>query len=859
VQRGKIARNVLDHTLQSFIKTFSIARGFGCLFLALFVPLAPALPPQQARPEPATKRTPQKTPPLLLEAQELLRQGRIADAKAKIDEELAANPSSVEAYNLLGIACGNEKNYDQAAAAFQSALKINPQAAEPRNNLGSVYIAQQKFDDAAKEFNRVVRLDPANSNANYGLGLVLLAKGTPALAIPHLLRVHPATLPSRLNLTRAYLQSGRTAEGLKEAAQLSSMDKDEPQLHITLGVLLGEAKQYRAAQLELEKADALQPGNFEIAYRLGQACLANQDYPKAETALNRALKLKPDSTEALLLLGHVFVDEKRPVDALDLLVRAHKLAPENTDVIVLLARVSMSQNFFEDAIPLLESGVKLAPGRADLHAALGESYFMSEKAEKAIEEFKILIQLDPSARSYAFMGLTYRQLGRFEEATKYFEQGLKIDPKDISCLFSLGYIEEHQGKHAAAEKHFEEVLKLNPDFPNALLELADLRIANKQFEEAAKLLRRYVKVSSDPAAGYYKLAMVERSLHQTQAAQRDLSVFQTLSKDVSPHPYTYQNLFDYLNNRSALPAQDRAQLDLQQLIEETTKHPDRPQNLYLLAETYLKLGNRDDALKTIVQLDQISAGDYRTQTGVGVLLARYRLYDQAITHFQTALQASPDSDDVKFDLADAYFRKGAYPQALEASQSVSAAGQQDDSFLALLGDIYSHLGDTAHAQRIFREAIARNPDRDQYYLSLALVQLRENDLKSAEATLDEGLARTPASGKLLWGLGLVAALEGNTPEAQRHFERAVDLSPEWSGSYSTLGVFYYQTGEIAKAKEVLDRFKGTNASAGMDVNRIEQALSRAPATTVSSVNEPMPTVARQQLLQFALSLADRTL
>ena len=85
------------------------------------------------------------------------------------------------------------------------------------------------------------------------------------------------------------------------------------------------------------------------------------------------------------------------MDALDLLVRAHKLAPQNTDIIFLMARVSMSQNFFEDAIPLLESGLKIAPNRADLHAALGESYFMAGKSEKAIDEFKQLIALDPAA------------------------------------------------------------------------------------------------------------------------------------------------------------------------------------------------------------------------------------------------------------------------------------------------------------------------------------------------------------------------------------------------------------------------------------------------------------------------------
>ena len=175
----------------------------------------------------------------------------------------------------------------------------------------------------------------------------------------------------------------------------------------------------------------------------------------------------------------------------------------------------------------------------------------------------------------------------------------------------------------------------------------------------------------------------------------------------------------------------------------------------------------------------------------------------------------------------------------------------------MLGDIYAHLDDTPRASQIFRAAINRNPDNDQHSLSLALVQLRENNAGGAGETLRKGLARIPGSGKMFWGLGLVSVLEGK-PEAEAHLEHAVDLLPEWPGSYSTLGVFYYQTGEIAKAREVLNRFKGSTAAGGFDLARIEEALSRAPEVP-SNIREPMPMAARLQLLQLALSLADRTL
>lgn len=827
--------------------------GLTVIFLAATGALA-----QQNTTAQAHSKTAAKTPSPFLEAETLLEQGHIAEAKEKIKEQLAQHPDSVEGYNLLGIADSAQTNFSDAIDALQQALKLDPKSTKTHNNLGNIYLAANKSELAQKEFSKALQLDPANRDANYNLGLLLLAQDHAAEAIPHLQRVRPVDTETRLALTRAYLQAGKTAAGLQAARELSAQDKTDVRLHSSLGLVLAQEKQYAAAELELEKADTLQPDTFEILYDLGKTYLLGGEYGKAELVLNRALKLKPDSPDTLYWLAQAATQQKRPVDALDLLVRAHKLAPENADIIFLLARTSMTQNYFEDAIPLLEAGLKTSPKRADLRAALGESYFMSGKVEAAIAEFQKLIEMDPTARSYAFMGLSYRHLGRFEEAMKYFQEGLKLDPHNVSCLFNVGFIEERQGNHARAEELFQETLRLSPDFPEALLELANLRIANKQFAEAIPLLRRYVRVSRDPAAAYYKLAQAERSLHQTAAAERDLSVFQTLSKNASTGPYPYQHLFDYLDNRSTLAPEARTQQDLANLTDEISKHPDQPQNLYLLAETYLKLGKLSEAQAAIAQLDQLSSGDYRTQAGVGVLLARFHLYDDAITHFRAALAANPDSDDVKFDLADAYFRKKRFAEALQTAELVSTAGQQDDAYLALLGDIRVHLGDTAQAADIFRSAIQRNPDADQYYLSLALVQLRQNDLNAANATLQQGLARIPGSGKILWGLGIVAVLQGKTGEAAQDLERAVDLLPEWPGSYSALGIFYYQTGEITKAREVLHRFKDSGAVGGINVNKIEEALANAPAASPTG-NEPMPMAARVQFFQLALSLADRTL
>lgn len=663
---------------------------------------------------------------------------------------------------------------------------------------------------------------------------------------------------ARLKVIRTLLQSKRTAEALRMATELSAANPNDFQMQYDLGVLLASESEYKLAELELQKADSLQPGTFEVPYTLGQAYFRSGDYRRAELTVDRALKLNPGSPETLYLMAQVYSDESRPLDALDLLVRANKIAPENPDILFLIAQISVSQKYFEDAIAPLEKALKIAPRRNEIKAALAESYYKSDKIEKAIEAFKQLVAIEPSARSYAYLGLSYAYLGRFDEAKQSFQNGLRLDPKNAFCLFHMGYIAKLQGDSTTAESTFQRVLRVNPDFPDAILGMANLRIEDNKLSEAAELLRKYVKVSGNPATGYYKLAMVERKLHDTAGAQRDLAKFQTLSNETVPKSYPYENLFDYIDNRSKLDPTARNREDLAQLAEQFKNHPDQPGVVYPLAEAYLKAGKIDAAKETIAHLEKLSARDYRTLAGAGVLLARYHLYDDAIRYFRAALEANPGSDEANFDLANAYFRKGLYSDALNAALKVSTEGREDDSYLALLGDIYAHQGDAGQAAKIFQSAITRNPENDQDYLSLALLQFKANDFGGAKQTLLKGQAHIPGSGKVTWGLGLASAMDGDTSKAAEQFEHAVDLLPEWPGSYSTLGVFYFQTGQIDRAKEVLDRFKNSAPTGALDVNRIGQVLAQAPATTPTG-DRPLSMENRRQLLQLALLLAEKTL
>jgi len=715
-----------------------------------------------------------------------------------------------------------------AEAEVRAGLKLAPRSVEGLNLLATALEEQKDFAGAVEALQKALKIDPGSTATQF-------------------------------NLTQAHLGAGQKEKGLALARSLSEQAKNDVRTHFTLGVLLAKQGQYSEAIHEFEAADALQPGTFEILHNLGHAYLQSGEYVKALDILNRALKLSPDSVETLYFMAQAYANQSKDLDALDLLVRARKLAPRNTNAILLTARLSMKQGFYGDAIPLLEEGLKVDPRRPDLLAALGESYFVSGKVDQALPTFQKLLEVDPSSRSYAFLGATYRHLGRFEVAEKYLQQGLKLNPRDVPCLYNLGYIASRQGQYELGEKWLKQALEIDPNHFEALLELGNLQMHQKKFAEALPLLRKCVQLNPQAAPVYYRLAAVERHLNQTEAAERDLKIFQTLSKNPAPQPYPFEHLYDYLGQRADLSAQQKNLNDLAQLEQEVKVHSGQPQNLYLLAEAYLKLGRVEEAKQTIAQLDQLSQADFRTTVGVGVLLARYRLYADAISRFQAALQLNPNADDVWYDLADASFRKHDYSAALSAAQRVSPEGQKDTTYMALEADILAHLGRTDEATKLWREEITRNPDQDQAYLSLALVYLRSGNTAAARETLQQGLARTPDAGDLLWGMGVLSVMEGQSGKAEEYLEKSVDLLPDWPGSYSALGVLYYQTGQIQKSRETLERFRQAGPRGGLDVDRIEKALSAAAAQgrDTGRVQELAPE-ARQQFLQVALAFADQT-
>lgn len=142
--------------------------------------------------------------------------------------------------------------------------------------------------------------------------------------------------------------------------------------------------------------------------------------------------------------------------------------------------------------------VKYSPSSPNIHNNLGDVYSRRGQLDKAVEEFKLAIQLKPNyADAYHNLALTYQTLWRQEQdediKSQYFKlaeqsylQGIKFNPnlwqshQNLALMyFEVGEIEKGYGEYAKA-------IQINPYDFNLLGAYVNVNLQLKNYVEAEK-------------------------------------------------------------------------------------------------------------------------------------------------------------------------------------------------------------------------------------------------------------------------------------------------------------------------------------------------------------------------------------
>jgi cytochrome c-type biogenesis protein CcmH/NrfG len=119
-------------------------------------------------------------------------------------------------------------------------------------------------------------------------------------------------------------------------------------------------------------------------------------------------------------------------------------------------------------IPMLEGLVAQDPRNRSAWVQLGNDYFDTHQAQKAIAAYDKALELQPNdANVLTDQGVMYRDLGQFDKALANFERANQVDPTHMTSLFNQGVVWAYDKKDAKqAIAIWQKVAQQDPNGPN---------------------------------------------------------------------------------------------------------------------------------------------------------------------------------------------------------------------------------------------------------------------------------------------------------------------------------------------------------------------------------------------------------
>jgi tetratricopeptide (TPR) repeat protein len=121
---------------------------------------------------------------------------------------------------------------------------------------------------------------------------------------------------------------------------------------------------------------------------------------------------------------------------------------------------------YDKGIAECERAIALAPNSSTSHIWMGLVLTCAGKPEEAVRYAEQALRLDPITPGwyYRILGLAYSSTGRYEEAIAALRKALSRTPNDLIAHANLTSAYSWAGRHEEARAQATEVLRINPSF-----------------------------------------------------------------------------------------------------------------------------------------------------------------------------------------------------------------------------------------------------------------------------------------------------------------------------------------------------------------------------------------------------------
>ena len=559
----------------------------------------------------------------------------------------------------------------EAVEEAEAALKANPNDVNSRRVLGRIYTrmigdAQQgKVDEtmlrkAIEQYDRIGVLDPKDTDALLMLGrLQKMAQNSVEAekAYKKILAIDPNNEDALTGLAIVYADLGNTKES---SELLRRVAEKNPSLR-TLTALAGQYEQlrdYAMAAETLKRTLEIAPTNIEVKRAYAQN-LMMADRP------NEALKVYSEITaedkkdwQSWLRVAQIYRAQKQFAKAREAADQAKAVDPNNLEVRYNEVNLLEAEGKSDEAIAVLNELLTSTArknystgergNRLLLLERLGLMYRGADQNDKAIETFRQIAELDPSAggRASAQIIDTLRSARQYPKALAESDAAIKKYPEDRVVRGVRASLLAEMGKTDEAVAETKKLLDGKND-RETYMTLAQIYEKAKRYDDMQKAIDEAERLSTDQedkdAVSFMRGAMYEKRKDFDGAEREFRKVLQANPKNASALNYLGYMLADRNIRLNEALEMIRQAVDLD---------PNNGAYLDSLGWVYYRLGDYEKAEQYLRSAIERYSKDPTVHDHLGDVLAKRGNLKDAVTHWQRSIEEWQHTSPTETDPAE---------------------------------------------------------------------------------------------------------------------------------------------------------------------------------------------------------------
>ena len=552
----------------------------------------------------------------------------------------------------------------------------------------------------------------------------------------------------------------------------------------------------------------------------GRSELAN----KAIEEYRLAIEADPSSEFLTSGLAELYVKTGRIRDAVLEAQDIIKRDPNNLEAHKLLGRIYLrslgdmpggngSDNVLKLAIEQYERIVKIEPNNIDDHLLLGRLYRLNNDLQKAENELKTAVQLDPnSEEAITTLALLYSEEGDTAHALQVLSS-VPSTGRSAKLYSALGTTYEQRKDYKNAIEAYKKAIQLDRDNLDAIRGLAENLLNDGQMDAALDQYKVIVDANPEDPQTYLRIAEIYRKQEKYDLAIESLKKAETIVPDSMEVPYNIALVYQ------AQGRSDEAAKILQDLLKKTEK----PDNNYSqsdrsnravfierLGRIYRDQSNYSAAVETFRKM--LTLGDESAESGYQEIIDTYReakQWPQATAAAREGVQKLPNNRDLRMVLDAQLADTGDADKGLADVRSLLKGTAEDRPVYVALAQMNTRLKRWADAEAALNKAeqLSTKPEDKQYVAFLrGSTYERQKKYDEAEAEFRKVLAAEPQSAVTLNYLGYMNADRGvRLEESLNYIKQAVSLEPGNGAYLDSLGWAYFRLGKYDLAEENLNK------------------------------------------------------